>query len=140
MAVEVGEHLYRLTTDVARQMGGRLIKLLGDGAMLAFPNASSALAAALEIVGSSGAPGSSLPATRAGVEAGSLIEQDGDVFGRTVNLASRLCGLAGRAEVVVGEGVVSSVSEGNNWRFDPIGPVELKGFAQPVAAYRVIGP
>src|SRR5690606_23994109 len=47
------------------------------------------------------------PATnhrRAGGEAGTVIEQVGDLFGRTVNQAARICGVAGPGEVIVGQG------------------------------------
>ncbi|HSM43611.1 MAG TPA: adenylate/guanylate cyclase domain-containing protein [Acidimicrobiia bacterium] len=134
-ALEVGEALHDRVTEVGRRRGGRLIKLLGDGAMLSFPDAASAVDASLEVVGSEHEWPQHLPPTRAGIEAGTLIEQDGDLFGRTVNLAARLCGAAAPGEVMVGPGVVERLGSQDAWKFDPVGPLEMKGLATPVAGY-----
>ncbi|HSJ34384.1 MAG TPA: adenylate/guanylate cyclase domain-containing protein [Acidimicrobiia bacterium] len=139
-ALEVGEVLHDRVTEVGRRTGGRLIKLLGDGAMVAFPDAAGAVDASLDVVGSHDRWPQHLPPTRAGIEAGTLIEQDGDLFGRTVNLAARLCGAAGPGEVLVGPGVAGRLSSESTWKFDPVGPLDLKGLAAPVAGYLVSRP
>lgn len=70
-----------------RDHGGRVVKLLGDGALAEFPAASAALACAAriqtEMVGDP-------VRLRAGVHVGEITEESGDVFGDAVNVASRL--------------------------------------------------
>lgn len=61
--------------------------------------------------------------------------RDGDVFGRTVNLAARLANVAGPSEVVV-TGAVVDAAAGAAVAFESLGPVDLKGVAQPVEVFR----
>jgi adenylate cyclase len=61
--------------------------------------------------------------------------RDGDLFGRTVNLASRIADAAGTGEILVEEGVVVALPRGTA-RFEPVGRVELKGFPEPIALWR----
>lgn len=138
-ALEVGEMLYARVSEAGRRWGGRLIKLLGDGAMLWFPDAARAVDASLEVIGRGPAWPDDLPPARAGVEAGNLIEQDGDLFGHTVNKAARLCSVASAGEVVVGQGVVDVLSRQSGWQIEGLGVLQLKGFAEPVSGYRVTG-
>jgi adenylate cyclase len=72
----------------------------------------------------------------AGVHAGPVIERDLDLFGRTVNLASRIADAAGPGEVLVSEAVAEAV-DGATDRFERIGMVELKGIPEPVELFRV---
>ena len=88
-----------LATDVARPRGGRVVKLLGDGVLLRFDDAPAAVEGALDLL--LALPGAGLPSGHAGIASGPLIARDGDVFGRTVNLAARIADAApdGRAWV-----------------------------------------
>ena len=52
--------------------------------------------------------------------------QDGDYFGRTVNLAARIAGRAGAGQVLVADEVVAA-AEPDGARFEAVGPVRLKG-------------
>ena len=80
-----------------------------------------------------------LPRGHAGIAAGRVVVRDGDVFGATVNLASRIADTAKPGEVVVEEGIVIALPRGTA-DFDPIGRVELKGFPVPVALWRAVAP
>jgi adenylate cyclase len=80
-----------------------------------------------------------LPAAHAGIAAGRIVVRDGDVFGQTVNLASRVAGQAAAGEVVVEEGVVIALPRGTA-TFEPIGRIELKGIPMPVALWRASPP
>jgi class 3 adenylate cyclase len=64
-----------------------------------------------------------------------VIVRDGDVFGQTVNLASRIADRAAPGEVLVEEGVVIALPRGTAV-FEPVGRVELKGFPMPIALWR----
>ena len=72
---------------------GEVVKLLGDGVLLHFRDPGEAVRASLEIVES--APSRGLPPAHIGVNAGPMIYEEGDYFGRTVNIASRIASRAG---------------------------------------------
>lgn len=81
------------------------------------------------------------PATnhrRAGVEAGTVIEQVGDLFGRTVNQAARICGVAGPGEVIVGQGAAVILDGETRWQLESVGRLNPRGFEAPIPGYRVI--
>lgn len=81
-----------VTADVVRPRGGRVVKLLGDGVLVRFNDAPTAVDATLDLL--EALPQSGLPTGHAGVASGPLIARDGDVFGRTVNLAARIADAA----------------------------------------------
>jgi class 3 adenylate cyclase len=118
---------------VARAHGGRLVKFLGDGVMLTFPEPDAALDAALDLTGTFAGDGHGQP-VHAGVHTGPVVERDRDVFGRTVNLASRIADQAGPDEVVVSDAVAGAV-DAERFTFEPVAPTELKGVAQPVPLF-----
>ncbi len=67
-----------------------------------------------------------------------MIFQEGDYYGRTVNLAARIAGYAQPGQVLVSQALVE-VSAGPELAFTAVGPVELKGVAgttQLFAAHR----
>jgi adenylate cyclase len=88
------------------------------------PGASSCRVAALEMVEVVGSQG--LPPAHVGIHAGPVVFQDGDYFGRTVNLAARIAEYARPGEVLVSQEVVDAAERGPV-TFTEIGPVELKG-------------
>lgn len=133
-AVRTATSLQRHADAVATRKGGRLVKLLGDGALLRFTEVEPSVEAALELVDTVGVYGSL--SAHAGVHTGPLIERDLDVFGRTVNLASRIAGTAGRGEVLASQAVVDAVEDAP-FRFERINERSLKGIAEPVALFRV---
>src|SRR5919106_6110501 len=131
-AVRFAGNLQRQAEAAAARHDGRLVKLLGDGAMLWFPEVERGVLAPLSVVRAMGS--GALP-PHAGVHAGPVIQRDLDLFGRTVNLASRIADAAGPGEVLVSEAVVDAVDHAKV-RFDPTGRVELKGVPHPVALFR----
>jgi adenylate cyclase len=82
------------------------------------------------------APEVGLPA-HAGIAAGPVVFQDGDYYGRTVNLASRIGAAAGAGRTFVNEEVVR-LAAGAGFGFDRVGALELKGFAEPIAIYEAV--
>jgi class 3 adenylate cyclase len=64
-----------------------------------------------------------------------VVFQDGDYFGRTVNLAARIAGHAGPGQVLVSDEVVAECRDGAV-AFESIGPVPLKGVADPVPLHK----
>lgn len=132
VAARSAARLQVLADAAARRAGGRLVKLLGDGALLYFDDADRAVPATLELLDEIDA--SDLPSAHAGMQAGSVVVRDGDIYGRTVNLAARIVGEAAAGELVVGPGVVTEWT-GAGVTFESRGEVGLKGIAAPVSLY-----
>ncbi len=111
---------------------GTLVKMLGDGAMLHFASVDAGIAAALELRES--IPDEGLPPARFGIDAGPLIVRDVDFYGRTVNVAARLVDYARPREVLVTADAVEAAKP-EAFDFTEIGPVSLKGVAEPVRVF-----
>jgi adenylate cyclase len=134
-AVAAAARLQALADQAATVHGGRVIKLLGDGAMLRFDDVAAAAMAMLSL----GAlvPEGGLGAVHLGIEHGAVIERDGDVFGGTVNVAARIAASAGPGELLAGPGAASALRGDSRFTITPLGGRELKGFASPVPVSRV---
>jgi adenylate cyclase len=102
-AVVAASSLQRHADATATRHGGRLVKLLGDGAMLRLTDPTVGVDAALDLVETMSAEGAL--SSHAGVHAGPVIERDLDVFGQTVNLASRIADVAAPGEVLASEAI-----------------------------------
>jgi adenylate cyclase len=135
VAVRFASTLQREAEAVATANDGRLVKLLGDGAMLRFPDAARGLKAALALV--KALTVRSTLSARAGVHAGPVIERDLDLFGQTVNLASRLAEAAAPGEVLVSQAVRDSV-DSPEMRFDQAETTVLKGITEPAPLFRAV--
>ncbi|HEX7171702.1 MAG TPA: adenylate/guanylate cyclase domain-containing protein [Candidatus Limnocylindria bacterium] len=134
-AVEAASHLQSLSEEAARGSGGRVIKLLGDGAMLRFDDVSAAADAMLALAEAASGPG--LGAVHLGIECGPVVERDGDAFGRTVNLAARIAASAGPGELLAGPGAAPGLEHDPRFTTVSLGARELKGFAAPIPIWRV---
>ena len=135
VAIGFAATLQREAEAIASSKGGRLVKLLGDGAMLHLPDARRGVEAALDLVRALSA-GREISA-HAGVNAGPVIERDRDLFGRTVNLASRIAEVARPGEVLASQAVVDAVKD-SALRFEPADGAELKGIPGPVSLFRAV--
>jgi adenylate cyclase len=123
-AAQLAEELGRVVQRNSVNYGGRAVKWLGDGVMLHFPDPGSGAVAALEMV--AGVAKAGLPPAHVGLHAGPVIFQEGDYYGATVNLASRIADYAQPGQVVVSQAVVDA-SVGAPIEFRELGGVELKG-------------
>jgi adenylate cyclase len=123
-AADLAARLAGLVRRSAVEHDGTPVKWLGDGVMFYFREPAAAVVAALEMVEVVGRQG--LPPAHVGIHAGPVVFQEGDYFGRTVNLAARIAEYARPGEVLVSQEVVDAM-EGGPVTFTEIGPVELKG-------------
>jgi adenylate cyclase len=128
-AADLAAELARLVQRSSIQHTGRPVKWLGDGVMFYFADPGPGVVAALEMV--EGVADAGLPPAHVGLHAGPVIFQQGDYFGQTVNLASRIADYARPGEVLVTEEVVAASHE-DGVQFAEIGPVELKGVSEAV--------
>ena len=133
-------HLGLLRSAMGRYQG-REVKSLGDGLMVAFTGAADALACAVamqqaveaaERRGDEGLP------LRVGVALGDVdIDDGGDCHGTAVVEAARVCAVAGGGQVLATETVRAVAGSRGGHVFTPLGPVELKGLAEPVSLVEV---
>ncbi|HET6792520.1 MAG TPA: adenylate/guanylate cyclase domain-containing protein [Actinomycetota bacterium] len=128
-AAELVVRLTPLVQRPADRHGGKVVKRLGDGVMFHFRDPGDAVLAALEMLEAVSDAG--LPPAHIGLDAGPVVFQGGDYFGRTVNLAARIAEQAEPGQVLVSQGVVDAVDT-EDVAFTPIGSVILKGVSQPV--------
>ncbi len=132
-AAEIAATLSRLVRRSAVHRGGMPVKWLGDGVMLHFRDPGPAVRAALDMLDGLGAAG--LPPAHVGHHAGPVLFQEGDYFGQTVNLTSRIADYARPGEVLVSQAVADAPRHEEVAYLD-IGDVELKGVAAPVHLLR----
>jgi adenylate cyclase len=123
-AADLAARLAGLVRRSSQEHGGTPVKWLGDGVMFYFREPAGAVLAAVDMVEAVGRHG--LPPAHVGIHAGPVVFQEGDYFGRTVNLAARIAEYARPGEVLVSQEVVDA-ADGGPATFTEIGPVELKG-------------
>jgi adenylate cyclase len=132
VAAELARSLASLVQKNSVRHGGRAIKWLGDGVMFHFPDPAKGVLAALDMVEAAVSVG--LPPAHVGLHAGPVLFQEGDYFGRTVNITARIADYARPGEILVTEDVVKAC-DGVAVSFIEIGPVELKGVSGPLQLY-----
>jgi adenylate cyclase len=123
-AVDMAATVARLVQRGSVRYGGKPIKWLGDGVMCYFDHPGRGVRSALEMVEE--LPAAGLPPVHVGLSCGPVLFQEGDYFGATVNLSSRVADYARPGEVLVTRSVADS-SEEDGIGFHDIGPVDLKG-------------
>jgi adenylate cyclase len=112
----------------------RLVKTIGDAAMLAGPDTAQVVTAALRLVELAEDEGRDFPSLRSGVATGRALERAGDWFGSPVNVASRVTAIARPASVLVTGGVHDAAED--LFRWSEAGKRKLKGVREPVPLFR----
>ncbi|MDQ6731793.1 MAG: adenylate/guanylate cyclase domain-containing protein [Actinomycetota bacterium] len=123
----------RLAVVVTGELGdhGHVVKGLGDGFMLSYPEPLEAVAACVRIIEQM--RGGGAPGVHAGVHHGVALYREGDYFGGAVNLASRLLRLAGRDELFASEVVMRATLGRFDWKAR--GRQDIRGFRESVSVY-----
>jgi adenylate cyclase len=98
-----------LASDIVAAHGGRVIKTVGDEVLFAAATPAQAAAIALDIADAM-AEDQLLPEVRSGLATGPVVMRLGDVFGTTVNRASRLTGIAHPGAVLVDDGTAAALA------------------------------
>ena len=121
---------------------GREVKHTGDGIMASFDQVASALECALAIKAGfdAWADEGRTPALRVriGLAAGKPVDHNDDLFGATVNLASRICNAAEPGSVLVSD-VVHELGSESGFVFAEVDRRELKGFSTPISVFELLG-
>jgi adenylate cyclase len=125
--------LEALAGDVA-EPPVRLVKTIGDAAMLASPEPEPLLGATLSLIDAAEAEGEEFPQLRAGAAIGQALPRAGDWFGRPVNLASRITAVARPGSLLVERELRESIDGPYDWSF--AGERRLRGIRDPVSLFR----
>ncbi len=112
----------------------RLVKMIGDAAMLVSTDAEATLGAALRLIEAAEGEGEEFPFLRAGLAYGPTLAQSGDYYGRSVNLASRITAMARPGSVLVDAATKEAADGGFSYSF--AGERRLKGIDSGVKLYR----
>jgi len=127
-----------IVRDALSALGGREIKHTGDGIMACFISPAGAVRCAIQIQRELDKHGQASPEralkVRVGAAAGEPVEQHNDLFGSTVQLASRLCAHAQPEQILVSN-AIAELCLGKGFQFEDLGEVTLKGFGGPVRAH-----
>ncbi len=133
-----------IVRPILARFGGREVKTLGDGFLLVFDSALSATQCAVEIQRQSAEwvteSMEERPQVRIAVHVGDLIDEDNDILGDAVNVASRLESCAEPGGICVSGPVYEQVRGKVPQAFEKLPTPRLRGVEVPIEAYRVVGP
>lgn len=115
-----------LASDVVTAHGGRVVKTIGDEVLFTTDRVAPAAAIALDLVEAL-AEDPGMPALRVGMSTGDVVHHLGDVFGTTVNRASRLCQVARPGSVLVDDATAASLSRVSGFVMRELRPRPLRG-------------
>jgi adenylate cyclase len=132
---EVVGHFEELATSVVTGPV-RLVKSIGDAVMLVSPEAGPLVVTALDLVAAAAAEGNDFPLLRAGIATGPTLPQSGDYYGRSVNLASRITGIARPGSVLVDTATREAMGE-DGFDYSFAGERRLKGIDARTKLFRV---
>jgi adenylate cyclase len=133
---ELGRVAQRLAELTGERLRGdvRLVKTIGDAAMLVSTDAPALLEVALDLVDAADAEGEEFPQLRVGLATGPALSRAGDWYGRPVNIASRVTSIARPGSVLATREVRDAATAAYRW--SSAGARSLKGVEGPVRLYR----
>jgi adenylate cyclase len=123
--------------NIATEHGGRVVKLIGDEAMIVASSAATVCRIALSLCAAVTAD-PTLPGVRAGVGYGDVTWRGGDYVGPLVNLVARMVKVADEGAVVVTAEVRHQLEPEGSWRLTDIGTHVLRGIDEPTRLFAVI--
>jgi adenylate cyclase len=133
-ALRILELFEGMVAEVLAEQGPP-VKWIGDEAMLAFRSPEIAVAALGRLLlACRDEP--RIPLTRAGVNHGPVIKRGGDLFGSTVNIASRIVARASPGQLLATQAIADAATA-KGILVKPLGPVALRSVAEEVALYEI---
>ncbi|HVE91728.1 MAG TPA: AAA family ATPase [Actinomycetota bacterium] len=133
---------FRLLRDAVAAQGGQEVKNLGDGLMVVFPSVLDAIGCAVSIQQSvlrhNELDAEARLEVRVGLNVGEPIRDEGDFFGTSVVVAKRLCDAAAGGQILASDLVRGLAASRGSFSFSSLGPLELSGLSEPVAASEVL--
>ncbi len=134
--------LTRWICEVFESHGGHVVKTLGDGVLATFATGQGAINALVEMQRvhqkhiSSTVASMRMP-IRAGTASGLVEIVEGDCYGDAVNVAARLSDLSGAHQIWAASAVLEQTQEMAGVRFRPLGPISIRGRAEPCTVHQV---
>lgn len=128
--VEWLEEFEDVCTELVVERGGRIIKTLGDAVLFVADTAACAAETALAITALGAEEDSGFPQVRAGMAYGEVVARLGDVFGPTVNIASRLTSIARPDSLLIDEGAAEALREDEGFEVHRLRRTSVKGYAR----------
>ncbi len=129
----------RITRELLKEFAGSEVKTMGDGFMASFGSVTKAMDCAIALQRAFAVHTATMPEplhVRVGLNAGEPLEEDGDLFGSTVILASRIAAKAGAGEILIPE-PLRHLLDGKNYVYADRGETVLKGFEDAMRIYEV---
>ncbi|WP_371151669.1 adenylate/guanylate cyclase domain-containing protein [Buchananella felis] len=120
--------------DVISELGGRVVKTIGDAVLFIADDLQTGTEVAVTLAERLAATPNLLP-VRASVVEGGVVSRFGDVFGPTVNLASRLVNESQPGQLLTDSGTAAAIATKcapGSYRLDQIGEVDLRGIGPTV--------
>ncbi len=135
-------HRKELIDPKTAEHSGRIVKLMGDGALVEFASVVDAVECSVTIQQGMGERNADIPENRQivfrlGINVGDIIVDGDDIYGDGVNIAARLEGLAEPGGICVSGTVFDQVKGKLDLGFEDMGPRTVKNIAEPVRVYRV---
>ena len=134
-AIEVLDVFEELVNASLRE-GGRLVKWMGDEAMLAFPDPDIALKALAHLLPACRSD-SRLPLTRVGLHYGRVVPRGRDYFGATVNIASRITASSSAGRLLATQ-PIADVAARRGVSVEELGPTALRSMAEKVPLFSIM--
>lgn len=119
----------------------RIVKELGDGLLLFFPDSGEAVATCLRLqdLFDEETDRGDVPIwVRMGLHWGTAVRYRSDLIGHDVNIASRVADAAGPGEVLLSEPVLEHCAMASLPEVEELGPVVMKGVPEPIRLYRAV--
>ena len=121
--------------------GGHIVKTVGDGLLIEFASVVAAMRWAVDAQEAVGVSQADVARDRQivfrmGINLGDIIDDDNDVFGDGVNVASRLEGLADHGGICISSTVYDQVRDKVPYKFQDLGNQRFKNISRPVRVYR----
>lgn len=117
-----------VASDVVAELGGRVVKTVGDEIMYVADDAATGAEIALRLIESVEAV-EELPGLRVGVASGTVLARLGDIYGEPVNLASRLTTVARPGTALVDKELAAAVEDDDRYRVRRVPPRPVRGYA-----------
>jgi class 3 adenylate cyclase len=128
-----------IVREIVERYTGRVVKHTGDGMMASFTSVGRAIESAIAIqrqIDEHSRQADVPFKIRIGLSAGEPVTENDDLFGTVVQLAARLCASA-QAGCIYASSAVRELAVGKSFALEEVGPVQLKGFDEPVRQYEV---
>lgn len=137
-AADLAGQFFAVIEGLLETHDARMVKTIGDAAMLCCLDAGGAIELGLRVIDEFGAR-PEFPSVRVGIHTGPAVERDGDFFGAAVNLAARISGDAAAGEVLLSQDTLDAAGgELSGVELESEGERRYRNVAEPVKVYRAL--